>query len=287
MSRNDAHSPANLVTEDYEYILSADNSPEFGPGWVMQYGDFGLETSRALGRTDRLGRGVWQCHHCGARIRYFAVLKHVPTGDYIAVGETCLENRFERATHEFQALRRQAQLDRQAQRIKTAIAEFVASNSDLAFMADKTGETTPEASKDNDFIKDVARKLRQYGELSERQIEAVRRAVVRDAERAARQEAQAEEATAPVPTGRVTITGTVVMRRFYENDFGGSIKIIVKGETDGGFWKVFVTEPAAITTEVGDVVTLTATIEASDKDESFGFGKRPSKASVLTPANPT
>lgn len=286
MSRNDAHSPTNLVTEDYEYILSADNSPGFGPGWVLRYGDFGLETSRALSRTDRLGRGVHQCHHCGAYIRYFAILKHVPTGDYIAVGETCLENRFERATHEFQALRKQAQLDRQAQRIKTAVAEFVAANSDLTFMADKTGETTPETSKDNDFIADVARKLRTYGELSERQVEAVRKAIVRDAERAARQAAQAEEATTPVPTGRVQITGTVVMRRFYDSDFGGSIKIIVKGETDEGFWKVFVTEPAAITTEVGDVVTLTATVEASDKDESFGFGKRPSKASILTPANP-
>src|SRR5690606_14631886 len=103
---------------------------------------------------------------------------------------------FCRATADFQALRKKAQLDREAQRIKAAIAAFVEANPDLAFMADKAHEHT------NDFVADVARKLRRSGELTERQIEAVRRAVARDAE------PKPEPAPkVPVVTGKVTIEG--------------------------------------------------------------------------------
>lgn len=275
--RNDVHSPANLVTEDYEYILSADNSPDMGPGWVLQYGDFGLEVSRHLARTDRLGRSVHQCHHCGARIRYFAILKHVPTGDYIAVGETCLNDRFELATVEFHKLRKAAELDRQQQRIKKAVAAFVEANQDLAFMADKTHEHT------NGFIADVSRKLRQYGELSERQVNAVRAAIIRDAEWAARKEqeeaARAAEIMVPVIEGKQQITGEVLSLKWQDSDFGSTLKMLVKDER--GF-KVWGTVPRSIDPERGDRVVFSATITKSDRDESFGFFKRPTKAILLS-----
>lgn len=293
-TRTDVHSPTNLVTEDYEFILVGDNSPVPGvPSWIMQYGDFGLETSRRIASSDKLGRSVWQCHHCGSRLRYFAVLAHV-SGDYIVVGETCLENRFERATVDFQKTRKQAELDRGKQRIKGLIADFVSANPDLDFMqfgghknVDQYNETCPAGSLNNDFIADVSRKFAAYGELSERQVDAVRRALVRDDERAARTAAEPVEIKVPVVVGKVQITGKVLSTKWVENDFGGSLKMLVRD--DRGF-KVWGTVPAALipnsdVNPVGQEVIFSATVEASRDDDSFGFFKRPTKASYIQGGN--
>jgi hypothetical protein len=285
MSRNDAHSPTNLVTEDYEYLFAADlNSP-----WAVGLASNpeGREFLRTLNNYDPslASRGQGQCHHCGAHLRYAAWLRHVPTGYTIVVGETCLDNRFGRATADFQALRKQVQLDREAQRIKAAIAAFVEANPDLAFMADKAHEHT------NDFVADVARKLRRKGELTERQIEAVRRVVAREAE------PKPEPAPmVPVVTGKVTIEGEVKSVKVQYSDFGATLKMLVLD--DRGF-KVWGTVPSKLSdgidrvwgemTASGSVpdkgvkghgrrVRFSATVEASHDDETFGFFKRPTKA---------
>lgn len=276
--RNDPHSPANLVTEDYEYIFAEVNHIDGVPGWVLRLGDFGLEMSRRIHSDDTMGRGTHQCHHCGARLNYFAVLEHKPTGKLIVVGETCLDNRFERSTADFQKLRKQAELDRAKMRIKKAVAAFVDANPDLAFMADKDHEHT------NGFVADVSRKLRLYGELSERQVEAVRKSIVRDAEYAARkaQEAadRAAEELSPVIEGKQQVSGEVLSTRWQDSDFGSVKKMLVKD--DRGF-KVWGTVPSNILdTEKGDRVVFSATITKSDDDESFGFYKRPTKAINLT-----
>lgn len=294
-NRNDVHSPANLVPENYEYIFAADNNTP----WVLRAGDFGLEVSRKLGQS-QLDRHCHQCHHCGAHIRYFAVLEYKPTGEYIAVGETCLE-RFEMTSNEFHALRKAAELDRQKQRIKTAIMDFTCANPDLAFMADSTGETTPEASQENSFIADVARKLRIYGELSERQIDAVRNSLVRDQQFAARKAAEAAspKVLIPVVEGKQTITGEVLTVKWQDSDFGGSLKMLVKD--DRGF-KVWGTVPRSLdysarnheTNEFietkaarGDRVAFSATVEAKAGEVGFGFFKRPTKGVILSKGETT
>jgi hypothetical protein len=265
--RNDIHSPANLVTENYEYVAAFDTQ---APGWLMS--DWAKEITHKV-RVTNDERGMNQCHHCGARIRYVAVMEHVPTGDYIAIGETCLENRFEQATATFQALRKAAELDRAKQRIKTAVAEFVAANPDLAFMADKDHDHS------NDFVADVSRKLRQYGELSSRQVEAVRNSIVRDAERAAREAAEALVPKVPVVEGKGLVTGVVLGTKWVESDFGGSLKMLV--QDDRGF-KVWGTVPAALKGEVkGQRISFSATVEAKQGEVGFGFFKRPTKAQVL------
>ena len=73
----------------------------------------------------------FQCDHCGARIRYVGVLRHIPTGDHIAVGQTCMDNRFPLSTAEFQAMRKAAQLDREAHRLLTAWNEYKADHADV------------------------------------------------------------------------------------------------------------------------------------------------------------
>ena len=279
--RTDVHRPATLVTEDYEFVFAEVNHFEDAPGWVQRRGDWGMEMSRWIARTDRLGRSTHQCHHCGTRINYFAVLRHLPTGDAVVVGETCLDNRFALATAEFHRLRKLAQLDRERQRIKSAVRDFVEANAELAWMADETGETVPEASQGNDFIADVARKLRTYGELSERQIEAVRRAVERDAERARERAADTDIAPATAPTGRIEVRGRVLGKKLVESQYGTTVKLLVQVPTavDNGTvteaWKLWVTRPRSLDVERGDDIAIKVTVEPSGDDPAFAFGKRP------------
>ena len=105
-----------------------------------------------------------------------------------------------------------------------------------------------------------------------------------DGEAAKAADAKAAEAgeVEPVPTGRVVITGEVIGISERYSDYGVTYKLTVKD--DRGF-KVWVTRPAAISdADRGDRVTLTATVEPSSDDKYFGFGKRPTKASVLAAA---
>lgn len=265
-TRTDAHSPAHLVTEDYEYLFAADTRGPWalglGRGFLAELTNYDPATAN---------RGSARCHHCGAHLRYVAWLRHLPTGYTVVVGETCLDNRFSLATADFHRIRKAAELDRQAHRIRNLVAEFVAANPDLAFMADKDHEHT------NSFVADVARKLRAYGELSERQVEAVRRSIVRDAERDVE---RAVEPTAPVIEGRGEVSGRVLSTKWQDSDFGSTLKMLV--QDDRGF-KVWGSVPSSIEVERGDVVRFTATVERSQDDEAFGFFKRPTKAVVVSP----
>ena len=68
------------------------------------------------------------------------------------------------------------------------------------------------------------------------------------------------------------------MTRWYDNDYGGSLKMIVRDDT--GF-RVFVSVPSSIEVDKGSRVTFTANITPASDDPTFSFGKRPTKASVL------
>ena len=111
------------------------------------------------------------------------------------------------------------------------------------------------------------------------------------AEREARNAREAErKATAqPVPTGKTTITGTVVSWKVTQNTFSyyaeDILKVVV--EDQRGF-RVFGTCPAKLADAVpnmdalkGAMVTFTATTEPSKDDPAFGFFKRATKASLL------
>jgi hypothetical protein len=84
--------------------------------------------------------------------------------------------------------------------------------------------------------------------------------------------------TAPVVEGRIVIQGQVVKAYTMENDYGVREVMVVRD--DRGF-SVWGTVPSAISVEIGDTVVFTATVEVSDKDETFGFFKRPSKAQLI------
>lgn len=324
MTRTDVHSPTNLTTEDYEFATGGDFGGTSDPAWT----DFDALTAlaadgwkyaaspRALCENPAVENpeeaSGCTCQHCGAHLRYYAVLKHKPSRELIIVGEQCLSNRFARATAEFKRLKKNAELQRMDQRIVKARAAFAAANPTVfEFLADYN-EAFGSGSKPYDgFYSSLWAQLTRKGELSAKQIAAVERSIERqpefEAKRAEFEAKRAEEkaAATPVIEGKIQITGTVLSTKFVDNDFGGALKMLVAD--DRGF-KVWGTVPSSIASQgyhdvkltdeatgsreyaewiatpfacKGAKVTFSATVERSRDDESFGFFKRPTKASVL------
>lgn len=282
MARTDAHSPKNLVTEDYEYAFAYDAHPEAGEG---PFRVTMLKGLIAEGYKFTRVHGGDTCDHCGARLRYIAVLKHLPTKGLIKVGETCLENRFERATSEFHALRTTARLNAEQRRKAERIADLVAAHPLLAWL---TYNTVEALDGYNEFIESIGYKMLRDGALSDRQIESVEKAIVRATEfadkkaarKAAEEAAKASGEMEPVPAtdARIQITGEVLSTKTVETQFGVQFKMLVRD--DRGF-KVYGTEPTSIQALKGSRVTFMAKVERSRDDEFFGFFSRPTKAAIL------
>lgn len=270
--RTDIHSPTNLKTEDYEFVFCGiHRAPDGHP--VNNVDLMRVLTSEGW-RFDDV-HNASQCSHCGQKINYYAVLKHLPTHTLIHVGETCLDNRFGRATAEFQKLRKQAQLDREAQRIKKLRETWVAAHTELYDFLN--------ANHDGDnFYSGLWRFLQRNGELTERQVEALAKSIQRDQERKSKQEEEManDPDPAPVIEGKIEITGKIIGLGSKEYGYGES-RLVMTVLDDRGF-KVWGTKPSALYgTERGDRVRFIATVEAARDSENFGFFKRPSKATVL------
>lgn len=270
----------------------------------------------------RIGaHGMGQCGHCGTPIRYAALMAREDVKQYIWVGETCLDNRFELTKAEFDALRKQGQLDRERQRLLTAFTALCEQYPALAYatyadnieigierdFADLNGQkvigrdtqhlgTSPEdhrlasgTSFHTGVLADIARKARRYGSVSEKQIQFVEKLVSEIEGKVVAYRAKlAERATAPalpaLTEGRQTIEGVVTKLVWKDNDFGygGSFKATVKLDSGQRVWG---TLPSSIEedTEVGARIRFDAKVQPKEDDPSFGFYSRPTKATVVVP----
>ncbi len=214
------------------------------------------------------------CGHCGARLRYAGIL--VRNNEWIYVGETCMDNRFELSKADFQELRRNAQLNRDRMRKSEKLNAFVDANPELAWF------TYPDVMDNySTFVYDVASKFRRDGELSEKQIESALKAMAREDKWRWEKES---EVKVDAPSGLTQVIGTIKSFKIVDNPYSPSkwdrtIKMIVKD--DRGF-TVYCTLPSALSEcNEGDKVSFMVDLTVSDRDSSFAFGKRPSKAKKL------
>lgn len=136
------------------------------------------------------------------------------------------------------------------------------------FLVEVNGEGQPY----NEFFSSVFDQWIRKGEISERQLDAVKRSIVKRQEFAAQREA---EVRVPVAEGRQVIVGRVLKKEWRDDDYGGRDVITVKD--DRGF-VVWGTCPRSVDVEKGERIKFAATVTKSDRDESFGFFKRPTKA---------
>lgn len=146
-----------------------------------------------------------------------------------------------------------------------------------------------------DTLKDVLAGGAKYGSLTARQVD-FGRSLVKRVQVALD---TAGVGVADVPTGTVTVTGTVVSAKWRESQYGTTLKLTVLddrgfkvwGTAAKGLWdQTFNMQHGyteTVAPDVGDRVTFTATVVASDEDSTFGFFKRPRDARKLTGAGAT
>jgi hypothetical protein len=268
--RTDEHAPSNLVTEDYEYVYSYDADPGFGQPNAHMAVVNSEWWRNIVAKLARVHDSMTQCDHCGAHMRYVAILHHVPSDKYITVGETCLGNRFDRATADFHRMRKAAALDREAAKARSAWATY---------RAEHPADWDALDASDNEFVRDVMAKGEKYGDLSDRQFDAICKAIVRDREREAKRAEWETEERGTIAEGRQTIEGEVISTKWQANDYGERLVMTVKDSENRCYWG---TVPSKLDVEVGDRVRFVGTVTRSDKDESFGFFKRPAKGEVLS-----
>lgn len=231
---------------------------------------------------------IHRCHHCGnGTVRYISVVEHLPSKALIVFGSECTHHLGFADRHAFKLaqIKSRAEQGHARLRVWNTRTQFLAANPKLAAIIEsKPLEQTAHAQ--NAFARDILAKLDQYGSLSERQVECLIESLERDTTRVSRKAQDEIEKAALLaagvraPEGRKTVEGTVVSTRVQESQFGMVYKWLVK-LTDGT--KVWTTIPTGLGTELkGLRVRFTATFEVSKDDQLFAFGKRPTKASVLS-----
>lgn len=268
--------PSVLDPRDVILVAAWDNNPE--DPWMRPSAEDRKVYRERMAPEAKARGGFSRCTVCGAALRYVVVVMLDSTGEFFVVGEDCAES-LDLAAEigvKVTALRASAAERRDnAKRVAQAEAYLAAHPAMGAFFA-----------LDGDFPEDLFVSLYKWGSLTERQESAALRYLDKAQERAERLAKEAALPTAPVVEGRIEILGEVVSVKEEENPFsyyGGTItKILVRD--DRGF-KVWGTAPSALgSVEKGARVAFTATVERSQKDETFGFYKRPAKARYLDEA---
>lgn len=209
---------------------------------------------------------------CGASAIYTACFYHQLTNAYIRVGQDCAEKLAMGHYDDFNLFKKIVGEYRTAVAGKRKAEQLL---TDAGISACWTVYQTPWAESDmfeETTIKDIVGKLVKYGNVSDAQVNFLRKLLQKIADRPALQAKREAEklSAADCPTGRLEITGTVLSRKEKESEFGWAWKMLV--QHDSGY-KVYGTCPAGVS--VGDRITFKGTVKVADNDPKFGFFSRP------------
>lgn len=286
--RSDLHRPSAIQPENYRYMESWDLEMPLMP--IDR--DIRVLMDRAEASSADHSGNLAQCDHCGAHLRYICLWEHVPSGDVITTGETCARETMDvpnRLLLDQKRLRETAAARRVALRERAEVTE----------RQERARELYPQAyailfdyQGDNSFVADVAARFGRNGYLSEKQAIAVVNSVAKQTMHAERRRIEAATATT-CPEGRIKVTGKVVSTGTKENAYG--VRHVMTVRDDRGF-KVWGTVPSGLVVPVLDIegnrvgirgldqddrVEFVGAVTRSDRDETFGFYKRPSCAKVI------
>jgi len=287
--RTDIHAEKSLRPEDYEVqeYLYTKLPPFMGSAeaFKLEVDDFRKDMDRVNALLKEKGamiHGGWStCDHCGAHYHHGVLLHHPNTDTYITIGWQCADQRFSLGNVAFQRKR----MDKVMKAVRARRGRF----SKLRLFVEAHPEVRLLSQyRDVNFFQSLRTQLMSRLSLSDKQLECIPAAIERQkkwaAERIERDE-RMPEAT-PVIEGRITIEGEVLSVKLQDSDYGSTYKWLVID--DRGF-KVWGTIPTGIfddgTTTFkslrGRRVSFAAAVTKSDRDESFGFYKRPTKAALL------
>ena len=201
----------------------------------------------------------FRCACCGStRLLYSCTVVHKPTSVGYYIGRDCATKLLGLADGEFSKM--SVALAERGE-CKRRFASWVTRNPLHAEIVAWAG------ASDHRIARDLVYRLRQYGSLSDKQVELMYKIKNQIAEELT---ATANEPTptTPAPSGRVKVSGTVLGTKVIESRFGATRKALIQ-LTD--FNKVWVT----CHENKGDAVTFTAMFTVSATDNHFAFGSRP------------
>lgn len=303
--RTDPHRPGAIIPAHYEPVLSFSLASSEG-GWPVpsyrincvldghfEVGPDGKQTTtwipgthgtgsccvirlRELGMTFALGGGPGKCTVCGAHYVHGDAWRHIPTGEIVFLGHDCAakyEMLMDRSAYELEMGRRRAATARMAEQARRDELEKAFCEAHPG-MAEAFGV-------EHAIIADLRGKLRQYGDLSDKQVALA----LKIAGEIKNPQESAKEVTVPAPTGKTTFRGVVVSKKRHEGSFGDTTKITVKVTTPEGVWLAWGTAPAGLYDfngarashdgeMKGSEVELTATLKAG-RDAHFALMSRP------------
>jgi hypothetical protein len=272
------HNPTNFDPAHYEIVDYFDNKPpEYHFGMTIEH----FTEMREAWNRDLLAlfpdRRAHKCVHCGnGNVRYVVCARHVPTATNVCFGADCAHKLSfaNKSELKLAQLKARAELNTARLKVYAAYQRYVAAHPEV-LEYEKALSLPVHAG--NSFARDVLSKLREYGSLSDRQLECIASSLKRDVDFAARKAADAEKMKdAPLaPEGRVTVEGEIVSVRSipgYTHYSPCTFKILLKLD-DGN--KAWVSLPSASDAGKGQRIKLTATFERSKDDTHFCFGKRP------------
>jgi hypothetical protein len=277
MKRNDPYSPKNMNPKDFTILAFGYKEMYECP--ITGYMESMLVFEEMSPRWTEMGcpqEPTWDkhkdgtCDHCGHYVKYFSVLINDKTQEIIQVGCKCLE-RFMDLSWKFDTKALKTRAENNLREI-TWLA-----NHPKEAMAYQYCKMAPQVWE---VAKDIARKVRQYGDLSEKQLQVIVNAYEKYKESLI---PKPDVITTPCPQGKMVIEGTILSVKSVDGYFGATtLKMLV--EDDRGF-KVYGTTPDVILGQEGGLrgrkVRFNASVEPSEKDNCFGYYKRPTKAQLL------
>lgn len=268
------YTPAN---EDHADDVAAmcDEVAEFFGAFDVEFEDYAQAVASATpgGRFEQRGT----CDHCGAHFHYGARFVERNTGESLIVGNVCATSNMGLTGHEY--------ADKQ---LRSAVKRARSTKEANAKMRALAPNRRAALEYQHNISHDLRSKFRKYHALSIKQWalakKLLREGMERDAQRA-EERAKLTPIPADVLANRTTITGTVLTTKMQDGYYGTTYKMLVLD--DRGF-KVWGTVPNSIDDVVYNGrqagatirVEFTAAIDASDDDDTFGFFKRPTKASA-------
>lgn len=280
------HNPSNFEPADYEVEDYLDNKrPQYyGQGVDAHRQEvewWQADMVRTFG-ADWVKK-IHHCVHCGnGRVRWITAVRHKPTNEVCVFGSDCTRRLEFVDKHQFKLAQLQSRDAARKVRMKIwkAREAYLVANPGIAEALTAIDANRPEHAK-NAFVRDVLRKLDQYGSLSDKQRDAVVASLARDREYAARK--PVVEVKGEAPSGRVEVTGVVVSMKEQDSPFGPVTKMLVKFPNNSKGW---VTVPSKENVEKGDTLTFVATWTVSKDDKSFAFGSRPHLVSRIAAGQP-
>lgn len=254
MARTDIHRPAAIVPADYDFVAVRYIGPSAPTLMSVAHERKALDAhmARTGGKYSRHEHGG-SCHVCGAGALYLAIYHHPKTNSYICVGEDCADKMdLEDGGRAFATVRKAVGADR----------EFRAGKAKAERLLIERGLIAAK-EMDHDIIRDLVRKLEQYGNLSDKQWAFLTRLVEEFPLRAEKmaERAKADAASEHVGTvgERSTFTAEVLFVKANEGVYGMTYFHVLKQGDD-----ILLYNGNKTLANKGETVTFTAAVKAHE-----------------------